>query len=193
MVGNLTLLLETTNGTKHQFNTNRDVYISINNELKPRLITQFDSLSVVTPGKKCDSKYGCPIWLKSHYALEPMLSIIGNVSSATSILMLNGENDSQTPVQQAFLLQQRLTDVKHPDHTLIIYPNLGHVFYPSSQWLTGPTPSQYKLVTGIGPIEPYVLADLYAWLEAHSGLSHPYIATPTSTLEANANTSSSSK
>ena len=103
------------------------------------------------------------------------MSIIGNVSSATSILVLNGENDSQTPVQQAFLLQQRLTEVNHPDHTLITYPNLGHVFYPSSQWLTGPTPSQYKLVTGIGPIEPYVLADLYAWLEAHSGLSHPYI------------------
>jgi dienelactone hydrolase len=195
MVGNLTLLLETTNGTKHQFNSkynaNKDVYISINNELKPKLITQFDSLSVVTPGKKCDSKYGCPIWLKSHYALEPTLGIIGNVSSATSILMLNGENDSQTPVQQAFLLQQRLTDVKHPDHTLITYPNLGHVFYPSSQWFTEPTPSQYKLVTGIGPIEPYVLADLYAWLEAHSGLSYSYIANPTSKLAANSSSSSS--
>jgi hypothetical protein len=179
MVGNLTLLLETTNGTKHQFNTNRDVYISINNELKPKLITQFDSLSVVTPGKKCDSKYGCPIWLKSHYALEPTLGIIGNVSSATSILMLNGENDSQTPVQQAFLLQQRLTNVNHPDHMLITYPNLGHFFYPSSQWFTRP-----------GPIEPYVLADLYAWLEAHSGLSYPYIATPTSTLAANTSSSS---
>ncbi len=53
---------------------------------------------------------------------------------STGILMLNGENDSQTPVQQAFLLQQRLTEVNHPDHTLITYPNLGHVFYPSSQW-----------------------------------------------------------
>ena len=81
--------------------------------------------------------------------------------------MLNGENDSQTPVQQAFLLQQRLTDVNHPDHTLITYPNLGHVFYPSSQ-----------SSTGIGPIQEYVLADLYAWLEAHSGLSH-FFFTPT--------------
>jgi len=39
MVGNLTLVLETTNGTKHQlnpkYNTNKDVHISINNELKP--------------------------------------------------------------------------------------------------------------------------------------------------------------
>ena len=75
--------------------------------------------------------------------------------------MLNGENDSQTPVQQAFLLQQRLTDVRHPDHSLITYPNLGHVFYPSSQWHTG-----------LRPIPQYVLADLYAWLEAHSGFTN---------------------
>jgi hypothetical protein len=74
MVGNLTLLLETTNGTKHQlnpkYNTNKDVYISINNELKPKLIQQFDSLSVVTPGKKCDSIYGCPIWVKSYFYID---------------------------------------------------------------------------------------------------------------------------
>ena len=37
----------------------------------------------------------------------------------------------------------------------------GHFFYPSPQWFTEP-----------GPIEPHVLADLYAWLGAHSGLSH---------------------
>src|SRR5437773_7115018 len=80
--------------------------------------------------------------------------------------------------QQAFLLQQRLTDIKHPDHTLITYPNLGHVFYPSSQWLTG-----------IGPIQQYVLADIYAWLEAHSGLSHSYV-TPTATSTIGANASS---
>ena len=50
--------------------------------------------------------------------------------------MLNGQNDSITPVQQAFLLQQTLTDNRHPDHTLITYPNLGHFFYPSSEWQT---------------------------------------------------------
>jgi dipeptidyl aminopeptidase/acylaminoacyl peptidase len=53
------------------------------------------------------------------------------------ILILNGENDSQTPVQQALLLQQRLAELNHPDHILITYPNLGHSFYPSSQWSTG--------------------------------------------------------
>ena len=81
-------------------------------------------------------------------------SRIGNVSKSTGILIHNGEKDSLTPVQQAFLLQQRLTVVNHPDHTLITYPNLGHTFYPSSQWSTGN-----------GPIEQYVLADLYACIQ----------------------------
>ena len=48
---------------------------------------------------------------------------------------------------------------------LITYPNLGHLFYPSSQWSTG-----------IGPFQPYVLADIYALREIHSGISHPYVA-----------------
>jgi hypothetical protein len=40
--------------------------------------------------------------------------------------------------------------------------------------------AKHNISTGqTGPIEPYVLADLYAWLEAHSGLSHPYVTTPT--------------
>jgi uncharacterized protein len=120
------------------------------------------------------------------------LNIIGNVHPATtSILILQGENDSQTPLQQAFLLQQRLTELRHPDHTLITYPNLGHLFYPSSEWQTA-----------AGPIQQYVLADLYAWLEAHSGLSHLYVATATTstvggeaitTSSLNTNTTSPSK
>ena len=68
----------------------------------------------------------------------------------------------QTPVQQAFFLEQRLTEVNHPDHTLITYSNVA----TSSQWSTG-----------IGPIEQYVLADIYTWLEAHSGLSYSFATT----------------
>jgi uncharacterized protein len=179
--GNLTLLLETTNGTKHQlnpkYNTNNDAYISINNELKPKLIAQVKSLSVVTPGKKCTGT--CPIWIKSHYALDPTLNIIGNVPPKTSILILQGENDSQTPVEQAFLLQQRLTELGHPDHTLITYPNLGHAFYPSSQW-----------ITGVGPIEQYVLADLYSWFESHSGFTRTFSSMPQSYSSSSTNSTS---
>ncbi|MGC2571810.1 MAG: hypothetical protein WA364_09895, partial [Candidatus Nitrosopolaris sp.] len=62
------------------------------------------------------------------------------------------------------------------------YPNLGHTFYPSSEWLTS-----------IGPIQPYVLADLYAWLEAHSGLSKSNITPTTTAPITGTNTNSSSK
>jgi hypothetical protein len=65
------------------------------------------------------------------------------------------------------LLLLLLTDVNHPDHTLITYP-IGHVLYPSPKWSRG---------TGVG-IEQYVLADIYAWLESHSGFTH--IAAPVS-------------
>jgi hypothetical protein len=123
------------------------------------LIKRYENLTA-SNSSKCNNIEGCPALLRSYFDLTPTLSIIGNVSKSIGILLLNGENDSQTPVQQAFLLHQRLTDVKHPDHSLITYPNLGHVFYPSSQWSTG-----------VGPFEPYVLADLYAWLEAHSGFT----------------------
>ena len=104
---------------------------------------------------------GCPMYSKSFLALEPNLNTISKVPSNTSILILNGENDTQTPVQGAFLLQQKLTEINHHDHVLITYPNLGHDFYPSSQWQTQQ-----------GPIPQYVLADLYSWLEAHSGFTH---------------------
>jgi hypothetical protein len=87
MVGNLTIPLEITTNGKHQlnpkYNTNKDAYISINNELKPKLVAQVESVSVVTPGKKCTIP-PCPIWVRSHYALEPTLSIIGNVPSSTN-------------------------------------------------------------------------------------------------------------
>jgi uncharacterized protein len=162
LVGNLTLLLTrnitATNGTAEQlsplYNMNNDTFISINDELKPRLIDQINSKSVVTPGEKCTILKGpCPIWLTSHFALTPTLDIIGKVPPDTSILIQQGKNDTDTPVQQAYLLQQKLTQIRHPDHTLITYPDLGHLFYPSTQWRTA-----------FGPMEQKVLEDLFTWL-----------------------------
>jgi len=157
-------------------NTIQGGYISIDKQLKPLLIKVYENLTASNPSK-CNDLEGCPALVRSYFDLIPTLSIIGNVSKSIGILLLNGENDSLTPVQQVFMLQQRLTDVKHPDHTLITYPNLGHQFYPSSQWSTG-----------IGPFEPYVLTDIYTWLEAHSGLSHPYVTT-TSAIGGNSSSS----
>ena len=147
-----------------EFDTND--FISIDEQLEPVLTKRYENrTSNMTNLFECNQIVSCPRLWSSHANLIPTLSVIGNVSNSTGILMLNGENDSQTPVQQAFLLQQRLTDVKHPDHTLITYPDLGHTFYPSPQ-----------MSTLSGPIPQYVLADLYSWLEPHSGLSYPYLA-----------------
>ena len=164
--GNLSLILTQQNvendtiSLKPEYNPNNDTYINIETELKPALIERaklFPFPSSSGPSDKCTSITGCQIWWNSFIALEPNLNTISKVPSNTSILILNGENDTQTPVQQAFLLQQILTDINHPDHTLITYPNLGHLFYPASQW-----------GTEFGPIQQYVLADIYSWLESHN-------------------------
>jgi len=156
-------------------------HVSIEKQIRPALIKYYENESAFNLSK-CHDIRGCPIWFRSESSLTPTLSIIGNISKSTGILLLNGQNDSQTPVQQTFLLQQRLTDVNHPDHTLITYPNLGHYFYPSPHWFTE-----------TGPIEAYVLADIYSWLESHAGLSHSYVTTNTPASAIGANTSSSSK
>ena len=123
-------------------------HVSIQKQIRPALIKYYENESAFSTSK-CNSVRGCPVWFRSESGLTPTLGIIGNISKSTGILLLNGENDSATPVQQTFLLQQRLTEVNHPNHMLITYPNLGHFFYPSPQWFAES-----------GPIEPYVLADL---------------------------------
>jgi alpha-beta hydrolase superfamily lysophospholipase len=158
------ITLHTDNNTKtiiknqtEKFDTSSK--ISIQKQIRPALIKYYENETALNLSK-CNDIRGCPLWFRSEFNLVPNLSIIGNISKSTGILILNGENDSQTTVQQAFLLQQRLTDVNHPDHTLITYPDLGHVFYPSSQWFIE-----------VGPIKQYVLADIYSWLESHNGFT----------------------
>ena len=184
MVGNLTLLLETTNGTKHQlnskYNTNNDVYISIDNELKPALVRVFEndtSPSASLLSAKCINIFGCPSYGKSFSALPSVTSMIGNVSSNIGILILEGKNDSLTPLGQALLLQQRLTEVNHSDHLMIVYPGLGHTFVPSNEW-----------ITSHGQMEEYVLQDMYEWLESHSGFTN--IAAPISSSKVSSSSSS---
>jgi pimeloyl-ACP methyl ester carboxylesterase len=147
---------ELSEGVATYFGNSTVDYVDIENQLKPLLEKVFENITSGDIEAKCPAGT-CPIWIRSHGELEPTLNVIGNVSQSTSILMMNGENDSQSNVQQAFLLEQRLTEVNHPDHTLITYPNLGHLFSPSSQWFTE-----------FGPIEQNVLSDLHRWLSDHT-------------------------
>ena len=159
--------------------------INIDKQLKPMLEKTFESAFKASTGEihsnKCVIPTLCPIYFKSVVSLKPTLNIINNVSSSTGILILHGQNDLGSPVQQAFLLQQTLTDKRHPDHTLITYPNLGHFFYPSSKWQTS-----------YGPIPEYVLADLYAWLESHSGFTRTPSVMPSSYSSSSSSSSTNS-
>jgi pimeloyl-ACP methyl ester carboxylesterase len=166
--GNLTqLLLNPTNvtdnnrtGTLPEQNNTNDDLISIEGVLKPALVRGYEndtSPSASLLSAKCMNVYGCPSIGKSFSALPSVLGMIGNVSSNTSILILIGQNDSQTPLQQALLLQQRLTEVNHPDHQIIVYPDLGHTFVPSNQW-----------ITSYGQIPEYVFRDMFEWLSSPS-------------------------
>jgi uncharacterized protein len=164
--GNLTqLLLTQTNVTDNSNVTlpnqnnstdDDDDLISIEDELKPALVRVYEndtSPTVSQLSAKCINISGCPSYGKSFSALESVIGMIGNVSSSTGILILEGKNDSQLPLEQALLLQQKLTEVNHPDHLIITYPDLGHTFVPSNQW-----------VTSHGQIEEYVLKDMFEWL-----------------------------
>jgi uncharacterized protein len=131
--------------------------IDIDRQVKPLLERELEEFTKADVNARCDNPEGCPIWFNSAANLEPNVTVIGNISKSTSVLMLNGESDPLTPVQQSFLLEQRLTEVEHPDHTLLTYPDLGHTFAVSSQWSTG-----------LGPIEPNVLSDLHRWLSDHT-------------------------
>jgi uncharacterized protein len=164
MVGGNTSLVFTPTNTEYSntkllesvSNPNKDRNVNILTELKPFLEKKFEK---AFEGSKCENPMAgpCPIYLGSIINLNSTLNIIGNVSSSTGILILHGQNDAGSRVQQAFLLQQRLFELNHPDHILITYPDLGHLFYPSSRW-----------TTESGPIPEYVLTDLYSWLESHS-------------------------
>ena len=162
--GNLSVILTKNlpNGTSllnPEYNRDKDTSINIERELRP--VLEQNEKAFFAPSKtgtgsiegKCTNLEGCDKYEKSFLAFDLNLGIIGKVPPNTGVLILNGENDTQTPVQQALLLQQRLTEVKHPDHTLITYPNLGHEFHPSSQWFTEN-----------GPIPEYVLRDIFSWL-----------------------------
>ena len=139
------------------FGNNATGNLDIDEQVKPFLEGQYENVTSEDISAKCSFEGACPIWLNSHDNLEPNLSIVGNIPNSTSVLILHGENDSQAPIQQSFLLDQRLTEMNHPDHTLITYTDLGHLFNPSSQWFTE-----------FGPMEQQVLSDLHRWLSEHT-------------------------
>ena len=176
---NLTHLLVQTNVTDYQNKStaeppqptsrviNQDI-INIEDVLEPTLFSAYENVTLPTPSAlsaKCPEGvlYGYFEWnggLERMSYVDDMsfrfgktLSMIGNVSSDIGILILQGENDSASPVEQGLLLQQRLTEVNHLTIFLLPIQILDIAFFPSSEW-----------ETISGPIEDYVLEDIFEWL-----------------------------
>ena len=90
------------------------------------------------------------------------MEIIGDVTA--NILIMQGEGDTQTPLDQAFLLEESLANSNHPHHTVITYPGLGHSFFPlPAPW-----------IQPLGPIQENVLSDLASWLMPEDGLEEAH-------------------
>lgn len=135
-------------------NNNNASYVGIDNGIKPFLMNIIRPPNITELSGPCQDPQNCPLMKKSSLALPPLLNIIDKVHSNTSILFLEGNNDSP---QHTLMLNQRLNESNHPDHKYIIYPGLGHLFYPSP-----------KLFSQMEPLPDYVLHDIFLWLEEHT-------------------------
>jgi pimeloyl-ACP methyl ester carboxylesterase len=128
--------------------------IDIDTTLRSFLEQRFQSIFVDTEDRSCPYLgVGCPPMMRSMAELDN-LSVIGNLSSS-SILIIQGGHDLGQPPAQAFMLEQKLLDLNHPDHTIIVYPGHGHLLtnIGEDSWIEVP-----------GPLLDYILEDIYSWL-----------------------------
>lgn len=129
--------------------------IEIDTTLRSFLEQRFQSIFVDTEDRSCPylGGAGCPPMMRSIAELDN-LSVLGNISSS-SILIIQGGHDLGQPPAQAFMLEQKLLDLNHPDHTIIVYPGHGHLltYMGEDSW-----------IEVIGPVPDYILEDMYSWL-----------------------------
>jgi pimeloyl-ACP methyl ester carboxylesterase len=76
---------------------------------------------------------------------------------AGPVLLLNGQDDIQTPARLAVAADTALGVAGHPDHNLIIYPGMSHLMNLTDKFDPAP-----------GNPDPVVLADITRWLGEHS-------------------------
>jgi len=68
-------------------------------------------------------------WFRDFFAMDP-LSIIRKVKC--SVAIVQGRKDIQIPPEDAEALDKALTESDNRDHSLKVFPNLGHLFTDSS-------------------------------------------------------------
>ena len=92
-------------------------------------------------------------WYRSHLGLRPTSEVLPEFRGP--ILILQGDQDANTPVSEARLLERSLGDSRHPDFSVEILPGLGHAFSP---------PGNGGLPT-VGPIAPQALDSVTRWAQ----------------------------
>jgi fermentation-respiration switch protein FrsA (DUF1100 family) len=127
---------------------NGDNLLDIDNELQPFLKSLTEKFPLVNlPGFGPGAVSFLQDWQQSGSVMQVLPTF------QKPVLLLNGEGDTQTPVQAAREVDAALTKTGNPDHKLITYPKLGHTFYPVN-----------GLVQPLGPLQEQVLKDLADWL-----------------------------
>jgi uncharacterized protein len=71
-------------------------------------------------------------------------------------LLLNGENDIQTPVRAALVADAAVAAAGNPDHQIITYPGIAHTMNRTT-----------KFTPAFGSPDKVVLDDIQRWLTAH--------------------------
>lgn len=97
-------------------------------------------------------------WQQTFLMLDPAVYLR---QVAIPALILNGDKDFQVPATLSIpAIEQAFAEGKKPDYTVIIYPNLNHLFQPC---ITGMLDEYYQIET---TIEPQVLVDIVQWLDS---------------------------
>lgn len=123
------------------FDQDADGAIDIDAELLPNVRAYLDGLFVP----------GGPFAI---YTAEHALPVVSEQAAALRhpLLILQGENDANVPVFGAQWLDTLL--VANPDHTLLLYPGLGHSLGQAAS----------AVADNFAPMQPQPIADLVDWL-----------------------------
>lgn len=132
---------------------NEDGVLDIKAEMAPYFEEFFANFDEATAAGR--SPYG-PQYATDRQ-LPTILDSIGDIRQP--VLALQGENDTNVPPADATQLDAALAKAGQSDHTLILYPGLGHSL--------GPAPTLYA--DAFAPIAEEPLEDLASWLDTHLG------------------------
>ncbi|MGL4178789.1 MAG: alpha/beta hydrolase family protein [Dermatophilaceae bacterium] len=112
-----------------ELDTDRDGRLAIDTEVKALLAPQelFDAYPEVDVVSEDAKRYGRDVG--SYPDVSQNLPKYRGPA-----LLLNGENDIQTPVRGAYVADDALERAGNPDHTLKVYPGIGHAMNYTLKW-----------------------------------------------------------